>query len=461
MPTPKSDLPQGTLDLLILTAVAVDPVHGYAIAQRLEQVSRGTVRVPEGSLYPALHRLENRGLLAADWKKTETGREAKFYRLTRKGRKQTRRGRSQLEAADGCGRPYPRDGPGRRAMNWWSRFWRGGQMEGQLERELRFHLDQHASDLMARGCTPDQARREARLALGGPEQVKEECRDARGTRWLEDIVQDTCYALRAFRQKPGFAIVAAITLSLGIGATTVMFAVVNSVLLRPLSYRAPEKLVAVHAFTAQFGEFWGVSNPDLEDIDATSRSLTIAAWTWSGGTISEPGEPEYVDGRLISAALMNTLGMAPLHGRAFQPTKTGRGAPVAIISYGLWQRRFAGDPSAVGRTIVYEGKPWTVIGVAPGGFSCPAPRTCTRRSAKARTPNAESWSAFHSPHRPTGPGVHSWLRLGRNSRLIARHLAEHYPKSTKASLCAQARCSRRWLGDVGGTLWLAFVRGWD
>ena len=94
MPTLKSDLPQGTLDLLILKAVAIDPLHGYAIAQRLEQVSRGVVQVPEGSLYPALHRLENRGLLAADWKRTETGREAKFYRLTRKGRKQL-----ELEAA--------------------------------------------------------------------------------------------------------------------------------------------------------------------------------------------------------------------------------------------------------------------------------------------------------------------------------------------------------------------------
>src|SRR5579871_4719476 len=85
---PKSDLPQGTLDLLILKIVALGPVHGYAVAQRLEQVSRGVVQVPEGSLYPALHRLENRGFLAADWKQTGTGREAKFYRLTRKGRAQ-------------------------------------------------------------------------------------------------------------------------------------------------------------------------------------------------------------------------------------------------------------------------------------------------------------------------------------------------------------------------------------
>src|SRR5437660_9700851 len=82
----KSDLPQGTLDLLILKVVALGPVHGYAIAQRLQQLSRNVVQVPQGSLYPALHRLENRGLLAADWKDTDTGREAKFYRLTRKGR---------------------------------------------------------------------------------------------------------------------------------------------------------------------------------------------------------------------------------------------------------------------------------------------------------------------------------------------------------------------------------------
>lgn len=91
----KSELPQGTLDLLILKVVAIGPVHGYAIAQRLEQVSRGVVQVPQGSLYPALHRLENRGLLAADWKDTETGREAKFYELTGKGRKQL-----ETEAAD-------------------------------------------------------------------------------------------------------------------------------------------------------------------------------------------------------------------------------------------------------------------------------------------------------------------------------------------------------------------------
>lgn len=87
-PAPKSDLPQGTLDLLILKIIAVQPVHGYAIAQRLQQISGEVVQVPGGSLYPALHRLENRGLVKSDWKETETGRDAKFYRLTKKGRTQ-------------------------------------------------------------------------------------------------------------------------------------------------------------------------------------------------------------------------------------------------------------------------------------------------------------------------------------------------------------------------------------
>src|ERR1700721_394193 len=156
-------------------------------------------------------------------------------------------------------------------MTWWQRLWHRTRMEEQLEKELRFHLDQHASELIAQGQAPNEARRQARLALGGPEQVKEKCRDARGTRWLEDLLQDTRYALRTFRQKPSFTIIALLILSLGIGATTVMFAVVNSVLLTPLSYPEPDKLVTVRGFTETFGEFWGLSNFEFVDIKRESQ----------------------------------------------------------------------------------------------------------------------------------------------------------------------------------------------
>src|SRR5438876_7128502 len=131
-------------------------------------------------------------------------------------------------------------------MNWWQRLLRRRKMEDQLEKELGFHLDQHASELIAKGLSPDEARRQARLALGGPEQVKENCRDARGTRWLEDLLQDFRYALRTLRQRPGFAAITLCTLALGIGATTVMFTVINAVLLKPLAYPEPDRLVTVH-----------------------------------------------------------------------------------------------------------------------------------------------------------------------------------------------------------------------
>jgi predicted permease len=328
-------------------------------------------------------------------------------------------------------------------------------MEDQLERELQFHLDEHAGDLIARGETPDQARRQARLALGGPDQVKEKCRDARGTRWLEDLVQDTRYALRTFRQKPGFAAITATILALSIGATTVMFAVVNSVLLRPLSFPESDRLAAVHGFAEQFGEFWGFSNPDLADVRSESRSLAMAGWTYGGGTISAPGEPEYVEGRKISAELFTTLGIVPLHGRSFQPNEDRPGAtPVAIISYALWQHRFAGNPSAVGRTLVFEGKSYAVVGIAPRGFQLSGDADVFTLLGQSTDPRMQNRAARF---------IHAVARLragatfaGAQSELapIARHLAEQYPKSNKGVALRVYSLQQELVGDVRATLWL-------
>src|SRR6266849_1600003 len=174
-------------------------------------------------------------------------------------------------------------------MTWWRRLWRRTQTEDRLEQELRFHLDQHTTELIAQGHNPENARRQARLELGGPEQVKEECRDARGARWLEDLLQDFRYALRTLRQRPGFTAVTLCTLALGIGATTVMFTVINGVLLKPLAYAELERLVAVHGESktwnvAAYGE-QNVANLDFRDIQKQSRSLDVAGWLFNRGTL--------------------------------------------------------------------------------------------------------------------------------------------------------------------------------
>src|SRR5215470_16507519 len=117
-------------------------------------------------------------------------------------------------------------------MTWWRRLWTRKKMEVELEKELRFHLDQHTADLIAQGVDPKEARRRARLALGGPEQVKEQCRDARGTRRLEELAQDLRYGARMLMKKPGFTLIAAITLAAGIAANTTIFSLTDALILR-------------------------------------------------------------------------------------------------------------------------------------------------------------------------------------------------------------------------------------
>src|SRR5690348_5289538 len=367
-------------------------------------------------------------------------------------------------------------------MSWWSRLWRRTRMEDQLERELRFHLDQRESELIARGRSPEQARREARLALGGPEQVKERCRDARGTRWAEELLQDISYALRSFRKKPGFMATTLLILALGIGATTAMFAVVNSVLLRPLPFPEPDRMVILHGFTNDLGEFWGFSYPDFADLKnwgqtavpasrqlssqelakrhfsqspIFSRSVTIAAWTYSSGTISAPGEPAHVEGRQISAELFPILGVVPAYGRGFRSYEDQAGAaPVAIISYGMWQRRFASDRNVVGRQVIFDGKPYEVIGVAPPDFQLSGEADIFTPLGQSPDPQMQNREARrYQVIGRLAPGV-SLNQAQAELALIGRHLAAEYPKSNAGLSVRIHPLLQELVSDIRGTLWM-------
>ncbi|HEY3939085.1 MAG TPA: ABC transporter permease, partial [Bryobacteraceae bacterium] len=320
-------------------------------------------------------------------------------------------------------------------MTWWQRLWRRGKLEEQLDKELRFHIEQHAAALVARGYSVEEAQRQARLVFGGPEQVKEDCRDARGTRWLEDLWQDFRYALRTLRQKPGFTAIALVMLALGSGATTVMFSVINGVLLKPLPYAEPDRLVKLDEQTKgitdyRWGDRWAFAYPNFLDCQRASQSVVMAAFRYSGGTVSGSGEAEYVDGLEISSELFSVLGSTLERGRAFLPQEDRPGgAPAIIISYGLWQRRFAGSPGAIGMPLIFEGKPYTIIGITPARFRL--------RDADVFTPLGQDTAPFMQ-NREAHPGIQVWARLRPGVTLgeaqvelalIGRHLAEEYPKS--------------------------------
>ena len=293
--------------------------------------------------------------------------------------------------------------------------------------------------------------------MGGPEHVKEECRDARGTRWLEDLWQDLRYTLRTLRQRPGFAIVALATLGLGIGATTVMFTVINGVVLKPLPYREPDRLVKLQEKTdwsTQFGNLWGFTYPNFLDCKSGTHSLEIAAWHYGGGTVSGSGSAEYVNSREVSADLFSLLGVAPIRGRAFRSDEDRLGAPpVAIISYGLWQRRYGGDPTVIGMPLVFEAKPYTIVGVTPEGFRIGDEVDLFTLLGQDASPRMQN-RAVH--------GIQVWARLRPGATLaqaqaeltlVGRHLADEYPKSNKGRTFIAEPLGPE-VGDVRSTLWL-------
>jgi putative ABC transport system permease protein len=253
-------------------------------------------------------------------------------------------------------------------VTWWHRLSRRRKLEEQLDREMRFHLDQHAADLIAGGQDPVEARRQARQALGGPEQVKEECRDARGTRWLEELWQDFRYAARTLRQRPAFTAVGAITLALGIGASTAIFSAVNPILFEPRPYPHAGRILMI--WDVFQGARSDVTFHTYRELAARSRSFeAMAVMEACHLTMSSAGQPERFEGQSVTAGYFRALGISPVLGRDFQPADDRfKGPHVTILSDALWRRRFGGDSAMVGRQVALDGDLCTVIGVMPPGF---------------------------------------------------------------------------------------------
>lgn len=341
---------------------------------------------------------------------------------------------------------------------WAQRLFRRNKLEEQLDKEVHFHLDQHANDLVARGYEPGEARRQALLMLGGPEQVKEECRDARGTRWVEDLWRDFRYAVRMLRQKPGFSAVALLTLALGIGATTVMFTVLNGVLLKPFPYADPGRLVRLQEQTewsTHWGNLWSFTYPNYLDSKREIRSLDMAAFRFHSGTLSEPGDAANINAYEVSSELIPVLGVPVFRGRNFlaEEDRPG-GARAAIISYGLWQRHFGGSTAAMGMRLVFDGESYTVVGVMPADFRLGG------ADVDLLTPIGQNTAAFM--HNRETHGVFVWARLRPGATLskaqselavLGHGLAEQYPKSNKGRTFI-AGPLRANVGDARDTLWL-------
>jgi putative ABC transport system permease protein len=243
-------------------------------------------------------------------------------------------------------------------------LFRRAQVERELDEELQYHLERQIDEYVAGGMSPSDARTEALRAMGGVERRKDECRDARGVSWLDNLRRDARFATRLLRRMPGFTVVAALTLALGIGASTAIFTVVDAVLLRPLPYRDPARLFMLqHAGGT-------VAAATFLDWKAASRTVErmSAAEYWTPN-LTGGDKPEEVQAIRVGADHLPMFGVSPILGRVFLPEEEHAGPHrVIVLGYGIWERRFASDPHVIGRTIQVDGEPHVIVGVMPRGF---------------------------------------------------------------------------------------------
>jgi len=243
--------------------------------------------------------------------------------------------------------------------------------EREFAEELESHLALHIEDNLRAGMSPEEARRQALIKLGGVSLTQERYREQRGLPMLETLLQDLRFGLRMLRKNPGFSLVAILTLALGIGANTAIFGVVDRLLVRTLPANEPQQLVNLAGRDGKGGEDTSFSYPVYADYrDQNDVFAGVLAFSETPLNCSEGERPERILGVLVSGNFFDVLGVAPALGRTFLPEedRTPGTHPVAVVSYGLWQRKFGADPKLVGRTITLNTHRFTVIGIAPAEF---------------------------------------------------------------------------------------------
>lgn len=259
-----------------------------------------------------------------------------------------------------------------RVRSWMRVVARRSRLEREMDAKLRFHIEAFAEDLVRAGVPREEAQRRARIEFGGIERVKEEGREARCLGWFDTLRQDFRYGRRTLYRSPGFAAVAALTLGLGVGANTAIFSVVYGVLLEPLPYKDAARLILLNETTPKVGVV-SVSYPNFLDWRAESSQFSqMAAVHGASFNLAGVSQPETINGQAVSPNFLSLLGIRPFLGRDFDASEEKTGAaPVVMLSYSLWQAHLGGDPSAVGRTIMLDGRGYTIIGVLPATFRWP------------------------------------------------------------------------------------------
>ena len=253
-------------------------------------------------------------------------------------------------------------------------LFRSGSLNADVRAELQQHYDREIERLVSAGLPVAEARRRARLDIGSIDEVTEASRAARGLAWWDVLRADLRYAFRQIRKRPGFSAAAIFTLAIGVGATAAVFAVVDSVLLRPLPYPSSDRLYSLYEVNTRANVGRTRATPmNFMDWRAQAASFEgMAAHVGTGFTLTGRGDPEFTLGQAVTTNLLDVLQVKPLLGRNFQPHESVAGSHrVVLITYGLWMAHFGGERSVVNTITTINGEPWEIIGILPQGFAYP------------------------------------------------------------------------------------------